>query len=217
MQQTLFFIPHELGGIPVFGWGWLLAGWWLGSAVWLIWTLSRHRDATAVVGFAPFFLVVSAAIMFLFPMLEAKDPQGAPLGLPVRGYGTLVLAGFVVAFLWATRRAEQRGMSGETISSLALWLFVAGFAGARLFFVIEYWDDFRRPNLGETIRAVATFTEGGLVVYGALIAALPTLAVFAWRHRVTPLELGDVVAPTLLAGLALGRIGCLMNGCCYGG
>lgn len=217
MRQTLFFIPHEIGGVPLFGFGALLAVWLLLGLSWLTWTTWRERSLAAVWGFGPFLVVVALAILFVFPMIEAKDVRGAPLGLPIRGYGTFVLAGFVLAVAWAAHRARRRGISSETIWSLAVWLFVSGFAGARLFFVMEYWDEFRRPTWQATLAEIVKFTEGGLVVYGALIAVLPTLFVFSRRHSVRPLALADIVAPTLVLGLALGRLGCFMNGCCYGG
>jgi phosphatidylglycerol:prolipoprotein diacylglycerol transferase len=216
MKQTLFFIPHELCGLPLFGVGWLLFAWLIGGGIFLAWT-ARREGAAAAAGFLPFFLVVTAALAFLFPMIEAKDAEGRPIGLPLRGYGTFVLIGFVGGVWWSINRAGRRGIEPETIYSLAVWMFLAGFLGARLFFVVEYWPEFRRPTWWATAGAVAQLTEGGLVVYGALIAALPALAVFCLRKRLSPLLLGDIVAPCLALGLAFGRLGCLMNGCCYGG
>jgi phosphatidylglycerol:prolipoprotein diacylglycerol transferase len=97
-------------------------------------------------------------------------------------------------------------------------MFVGGIVGARLFYVIEYWDTrFQFDDWGATILAVLKFTEGGLVVYGSLIGATLAFAWFVRKHQLPALALADLIAPSLLAGLALGRIGCLLNGCCYGG
>jgi phosphatidylglycerol:prolipoprotein diacylglycerol transferase len=217
MRQTLFFIPHEIAGWPLFGQGWLLAAWLVVSLVWLAWLLFRPGGVRLAASYLPFLAVMAIAIAVVFPWLEAKDPAGNRIGLPVRGYGVLVLTGFLSGFGWSIVRARRWGISADTISSLAMWMLLAGFLGARLFFVIEYWDEFRRSSWPETLAGVVQFTEGGLIVYGALIAVLPALLVFSARHGLSPLVLGDVVAPGMVIGLAFGRLGCLMNGCCYGG
>jgi phosphatidylglycerol:prolipoprotein diacylglycerol transferase len=103
--------------------------------------------------------------------------------------------------------------------ALALQVFLWGLVGARLFYVIEYRDQFFPPGRSfvQALPDVLNLAAGGLVVFGSL----PTAALAAWRfaaRRGLPLlELADCVAPGLLVGLALGRIGCFLNGCCYGG
>jgi phosphatidylglycerol:prolipoprotein diacylglycerol transferase len=60
------------------------------------------------------------------------------------------------------------------------------------------------------------FYEGGLVVYGGIIGGMIATAIFFWRHRLSVLAMYDIMAPALLLGIAFGRLGCLMNGCCFG-
>lgn len=217
MRQTLFFIPHEVFGLEVFGLGWLLIGWLLFSAACLIWLVRRQGWTSDTLSYLPFLGLVAVAIAFVFPIIEAQDPAGHRLGLPIRGYGSFVLLGFGAGLWLAIRRARARGMSVEIVWSLAIWMFVGAFLGARLFFVIEYWDNFRRDTWVATLTEVVRITEGGLVVYGALLGGLPALFLFCRKHRLSPLALGDIVAPSLALGLFFGRLGCLMNGCCYGG
>ena len=76
---------------------------------------------------------------------------------------------------------------------------------------------FKSANWSETLVKVLKFTEGGLVVYGSLIGATLAFFWFVRRHRLPALAMADLIAPSLMVGLALGRIGCLLNGCCYGG
>jgi phosphatidylglycerol:prolipoprotein diacylglycerol transferase len=217
VRQTLFFIPHEVMGIQLFGLGWLLVIWILFSIAWLTWLIRRHGWNADTMGLIPFVVVVAVAIAFVIPRFEVSRADGVLLGLPIRGYGTFVLAGFSAGLGLAVHRAGKRGIIPETIFSLAVWMFVAAFIGARLFFVIEYWESFRRDTWLATFAEVGRIAEGGLVVYGALLAGLPALYLFCRKHQISPLVLGDVVAPCLALGLALGRLGCLMNGCCYGG
>ncbi|MHB8902997.1 MAG: prolipoprotein diacylglyceryl transferase family protein, partial [Thermoguttaceae bacterium] len=83
--------------------------------------------------------------------------------------------------------------------------------GARIFYIIQYRHDFH------TLASVLNFTRGGLVVYGSVIGGLVGLAVFVIRHRLPLLATLDLMAPSFMMGLALGRVGCLLNGCCFGG
>jgi phosphatidylglycerol:prolipoprotein diacylglycerol transferase len=89
--------------------------------------------------------------------------------------------------------------------------------GARLFFVIQYRDQFIGDTIGETLVSIFKFTEGGLVVYGSFLGGFIALTYYVIRHRLSWLEIGDVIVPCLFLGVFFGRIGCLMNGCCYGG
>jgi len=217
MRQTLLYIPHELFGIPVFGLGWTL-GVWLVFSVILLFVLSRRHGWTSeVLGYLPLLAVFGVALVALLPMLEVRPPGMAPLGLPIRGYGMFVLAGILAGMSLSIYRAKQIGMDPELIYSLAFWMFIIAIAGARLFYVIQKWNEFERETWIETIVAVMKFTEGGLVVYGSVIGGMIALYLFSRRHQMSMFELGDVIAPGMAIGEAFGRIGCLMNGCCYGG
>ena len=109
------------------------------------------------------------------------------------------------------------GIDPEIMLSLSFWLFISGIVGARLFYVIEYWDDFQGETIGDTLKAVLNVTQGGLVVYGSFLAGAAAFFYFLYRHRLPALAIGDLIAPSLMIGLAFGRIGCLLNGCCFGG
>ncbi|MDA1054145.1 MAG: prolipoprotein diacylglyceryl transferase [Planctomycetota bacterium] len=217
MRQTLFYIPHEVLGVPVFGLGWAL-GLWLAFSVILLIVLSRQRGWTAeIAGNLPLLAIFGIALYAILPMLEVRPPGLEPLGLPIRGYGMFVLAGIVAGMSLSIYRATQMGIDPELIYSLAFWMFAIAIAGARLFYVIQKWSEFKRETLVETVGAIMKFTEGGLVVYGSVIGGILALYLFSRRRQISMFELGDVIAPGMAIGLAFGRIGCLMNGCCYGG
>ena len=174
----------------------------------LAWGRRTQRSAEAW-GYVPGMVIVAAALRLVPRMIPA---------IPIRGYGVMVLLGSLTGLLMATHRARQMQLPAEVIYSLAFGMFLCGIVGARLFFVIEYWET--RFHLGDwrtTLFEIVKFTEGGLVVYGAFIGATLAFLVFTFRHRLSPFAMADMIAPSLLAGLAFGRIGCLLNGCCYGG
>lgn len=210
MRETLFTIPYQIDGVPLFGFGVLLALWVGASVVWLAWSVKKHGLRSETLGFLPFFLLVAAGIVVVTRIF--------PDGLPIRGYGVMLLLGVLAGLGLATHRARQMGVDPEIISSLALWLFVGGIVGARLFHVIEFWEsDYRKDSFTETVQAILNVPRGGLVVYGSLIGAGIVFLLFVRRHKLPALALADLIAPSLVLGLALGRVGCLMNGCCFGG
>lgn len=122
----------------------------------------------------------------------------------------LVLAFFLCTRL-AANMAERQGLPGDRIWDLSFWVFLCGILGGRIFYVVQKWEQFDRPFV-----QFFAIWQGGLVVYGAAIGALVAFVIFAIRHKIPPLWLLDLVAPALGLGLAIGRIGCLLNGCCYG-
>ncbi|MEN0110286.1 MAG: prolipoprotein diacylglyceryl transferase [Planctomycetota bacterium] len=210
MCRELLRIPAEWGGVPILGVGVALLVWLLGAAV-LIGVHAKRRGVDDDFWAYLWPVGVGALVILL-------APRFAPQGVPIRGYGAMLLLAIVSGVTLALRRAERIGVDGDTILSLVFWLFVAGISGARAFFVIEYWE-VRYAGLppAEMVRQVLMFTEGGLVVYGSLIGATIAFVVFVRRHGLPMLGMADVLAPGLLVGLAIGRIGCLLNGCCYGG
>lgn len=210
MCSELLRIPVELGGVPILGFGVLAALWLLGWGVVMGWhALRRGVDGE-------FWAYAQPAVIGALVLIFA--PRFAPQGVPIRGYGVMLLIAISVGVAMAVHRAQRHGISSDTIFGLAFWLFVAGIAGARAFFVIEYWEPrFSGLSAWEMLVGVLQFTEGGLVVYGSVIGGLAAFLVYCWRNKLPVRGMADLVAPCFLAGLAIGRIGCLLNGCCYGG
>ncbi len=217
MRSTLFHVPLSIAGLPVFGFGLLL--WiWLAVGLAILWRLLRRRgfDAEAR-SHVVLVLVIGALIWVVLPRL--CDPQG----LPIRGYGVMVLLGVIAAVALAAWRAPRRGIDPEVVVSLAFWVFVPGIIGARLFYLIRYWPEIRVLDssgalaLGGTLANAINLAQGGLVIYGGFLGGIGGLVVFVIKEKLPALRLFDLVAPSFLLGLAIGRIGCFLNGCCFGG
>ncbi len=223
MHPTLLHIPKEVAGIPLFGFGLLLWLWLIGAGGWLVRLVRRQGWTSETRSFIPLLVLVAAILGLLIPAISDAE------GLPIRSYGTMVLLGVVVGLAIAVRRAKNIGLDAEYIFSLSFWMILPGIVGARSFYVWEYWENFLRPSrespqFWPTLGAMLNVAQGGLVVYGALLGAMVGLAGFWWKYRpmfqnngVSLLGLGDLVAPSLMFGLALGRVGCFLNGCCFGG
>jgi phosphatidylglycerol:prolipoprotein diacylglycerol transferase len=210
MYSELFRIPVTWGGVPIFGVGLLLAVWAVAGAITLAGLVRRHGWSGEIWSSLPVMLLAGAVIIFL--------PRVFPEGLPIRGYGVMLLTAISAGVGMAIYRARQAGLNPELIISLAVWLVICGVIGARVFHVIEYWDEhFAGKNPRDTLLAIVNIPEGGLVIYGGFFGAALGFVLFVRKHRLPLLAMADLVAPSLLIGLAIGRIGCFLNGCCYGG
>jgi phosphatidylglycerol---prolipoprotein diacylglyceryl transferase len=145
-------------------------------------------------------------------------------------YGILIGCGCALAIAMAHREARRRGMDGGKILDLSFWLLVTGLVGSRILYVAlnagafvractDGGDDFAPRTLGALIgdcTRVLQVWEGGLVFYGGFLAAGLTGYFFARRQRWSFWELGDIYAPALAIGHAVGRLGCYAAGCCFG-
>lgn len=137
--------------------------------------------------------------------------------LPVFGFGAMLLLAILLSGWVAQRRGKQEGIDPDTFWDLGTWFILGGLIGCRLTAIIlesekaDFWT-----------HALQFFKiwEGGMVFYGLIPgAALAYLWVYFRILKpkgIRTLLLADVIAPSLALGLALGRIGCLLNGCCYG-
>lgn len=138
------------------------------------------------------------------------------LGIPVKSYGFCLMVGFLGAVWLAMRRAQRVKCDPDVVLDLSFLALIFGVAGARAFYVIHYWQsDFAAaPN---RLIAVIDITGGGLEFLGGFLGALVAILAYAWKKRVSLRLYLDVLAPSVMWGLAFGRLGCFLNGCCFGG
>jgi phosphatidylglycerol:prolipoprotein diacylglycerol transferase len=133
--------------------------------------------------------------------------------LSIRWYGVMMALAFVAGLWTATRRARLVNVHGEVIADTMLWLMVGSIIGARFVYVTTYWkQEFANGPFSE----VFMIQHGGLVYYGGLIgASVAGIGYLLWK-RLPVWKIADILAPSIALGSVFGRIGCLLNGCCYG-
>ena len=133
MLQTVLYIPCELLGLPVFGFGLLLAVWAVASALLLAWLVRRQGFNADTTSYAQVLAVLGAIIAWVLPLLcESR-------GLPIRGYGMMMLLAVLSGMGLAVYRARRVGVDPEMIFALAFWMILPGILGARAVYVCEYW------------------------------------------------------------------------------
>ena len=133
--------------------------------------------------------------------------------LSIHWYGVMVALGFLAGLWTAGRRALRVGIAPEKIMDLGPWLIVGTILGARTLYVISYW---RESFAGEPLGEIFAIWNGGLVFYGGLIGASLACILYVRLKRLPLWKIADVLAPSIALGYVFGRIGCLLNGCCYG-
>lgn len=130
--------------------------------------------------------------------------------LHFRAYGLALAASFLLGSWLALRRGRSRGFDEDTLFGLFGWILVSALVGARLHFVLGHPEDFTSP-----LDAIRVW-EGGMTLYGGLLCAIAASWFYLRRHRLRFLPIADLVAPSLALGEAVTRIGCFVNGCCFG-
>jgi len=148
----------------------------------------------------------------------------------IRSYGFMLALGFLAGILFTARRASKQGENPDHIYNLSIWLVLSSLIGARLYYVFTHYYEFRADEGTAFIRRI--FVEfrnmfwpvgadgqigiSGLVLYGGLIMATLAMAFYLRRHRLSIPKYMDLMAPCIGLGEFFTRIGCFLNGCCFG-
>jgi len=130
----------------------------------------------------------------------------------IYSYGAMLALGLLAALTMAAIRAKGIGVSKEIVVDFGLWMLISGVIGARLFYVIGHWNEEFAARPLDVIRV----DQGGIVFYGGFIAAALTSIWFVRRHKLDYWKFTDAMAPSVALAHAFGRVGCFLNGCCFG-
>jgi phosphatidylglycerol:prolipoprotein diacylglycerol transferase len=131
--------------------------------------------------------------------------------LIIRSYGAMMVLGFIAAVTIIRYLSRHFTSNPQHITNAALYSLIAGVVGARTFFVIHYYNQFRDNPLG-----VFEIWNGGLELLGGVLLAIAVIWFYIHHHKLPMRHYLDVLAVGLMAALVFGRIGCFLNGCCYG-
>jgi phosphatidylglycerol:prolipoprotein diacylglycerol transferase len=133
-------------------------------------------------------------------------------GYPVHSYGVMLLLAFFVGVGIARRRAPRFGLTPQNVYDASFWALILGVLGARAFFILQEWKYYSAHT-----SEVFSLQFAGLTSFGGVVFGMVGLFLWARKSKVSFMRLLDVLSGPFLIAHAIGRVGCLLNGCCYGG
>jgi phosphatidylglycerol:prolipoprotein diacylglycerol transferase len=141
----------------------------------------------------------------MYPKLLELGP------INIYSYGLLLVSAYLIGLRLAVARARQRGLNGDRAMDLGIWIILSALVGAKLLLLIVDFDHIRR----DPAELLGLLRSGG-VFYGGLVLAVGVAFWYMRRHRLPLWTTCDAFAPGIALGQAVGRLGCLLGGCCYG-
>ena len=146
-------------------------------------------------------------------LLSVIDPVAISIGpIKIYWYGIIIALAMLIGISLATKEAQKLGLEEDTMVDMALWAIPIGFIGARLYYVLFKWDYYIQ-NPSEII----AIWNGGIAIYGGLIAGGHAVYWFARRKKMTLTLLLDILAPSVLLAQSIGRWGNFINQEAHGG
>lgn len=149
------------------------------------------------------------------PFVDRKDGPNMAIDLftigkfTVHGYGLMIGLGFIAAVFVGSYLAKRRGLSDGDFTNIAIFVLVIGFLGGKILHIIVEFKNF----LADPMSVIGS---EGFVVYGGIITGIATIYVYCRIKKLDFLKYIDLFAAAVPLNQALGRVGCLLAGCCYG-
>jgi len=126
-------------------------------------------------------------------------------------YGLMQAIAFIAGLVVLNILSKKEKIDKNRMYDMAIWVIMGGVLGGRLWFVIEYFHLYEHDIL-----SIIKVWEGGMVFYGGLIGGILAGIIYLNRNHLDIEEIGDITVPAFALGIFFGRIGCFLNGCCYG-
>lgn len=135
--------------------------------------------------------------------------QFGEIALP--SYGVMLVTSFICAILYVRKAVKKFNISLIMIENLAFYVMVGVIIGGRLLYVIFHWYQYENDLLG-----IIRIWEGGMMFFGGFIGALIAGIIYLRKEKTSVLKVADIIAPAIALGTFFTRIGCFLNGCCFG-
>jgi len=129
----------------------------------------------------------------------------------IYSYGLMLVLAFFVSSYLASRQAKREGIDPDLIFNLCFLVFISGIIGARVFYVLNNLSSYLRNPL-----EIIMLQHGGLAWFGGVIFGSLAAILFIRKSKLGVFRVLDLLIPFIALGQAIGRIGCLLNGCCFG-
>ncbi|MGE3063015.1 MAG: prolipoprotein diacylglyceryl transferase [bacterium] len=132
-------------------------------------------------------------------------------GFTLTSYGLMQALAFAAGLIVLNIMSKKEKIDKDRLYDMAIWIIIGGIAGARIWFVAENFYVYKNDIL-----AILKVWEGGMVFYGGFIGGFLAGLVYLKRNHLDIEQVGDITIPAFSLGIFIGRIGCFLNGCCYG-
>ncbi len=138
------------------------------------------------------------------PLLIKFDGFGIP------SYGTMLVISFIVALFLVKREAKKYNIAPVIIENLAFWLMIGVIIGGRILYVLFHPSEF------SDVISIFEIWNGGMMFFGGFIGAFIAGAIYIKKQKISITLLSDIISPSIALGEFFTRIGCFLNGCCFG-
>lgn len=135
-----------------------------------------------------------------------------PFGFAIYSYSIILILSFILSMSLALYLGRKRGpLDADYVQELAMWGIIWGLVGSRLGWVVQHPEMY----LGNPLQ-ILNLREGGMTIMGGIILPAVMLTMMCRSRGIDPRNVLDTFTPPLLLGMAIGRVGCILHGCCYG-
>ena len=126
-------------------------------------------------------------------------------------YSVLIIIGIIIGYILVKKEAKRQNIDNNFLENLIFYMVIIGIIGARLYYVIFNYQNF------DSLLSIFAIYEGGLAIYGGIIAAIIFIYFYSKKYKQNFLQLLDLFAPSLILAQAIGRWGNFFNHEAYGG
>lgn len=130
----------------------------------------------------------------------------------IYSYGMMVAIAFLFGISIAKREAVRKNIKPELVYDFSFCLLIGSIISARIYYILF----FGLRGFLENPISIFKIWEGGLSIHGAILGGAITGIIFSKKRKVSFWQLADLISPSIILGQAIGRIGCFLNGCCFG-
>ncbi len=136
----------------------------------------------------------------------------------VRAFGALLAISFIIGIILAAKRAKKVGIEPKFIMDLGLVVLISSIIGSRFFYVIFHLEEFRGhwTDIFNPLQSSGEFGIAGLSMLGGVILSIACGIIYIILKKQPLWKISDIVAPSFVLGIGITRLGCFLNGCCFG-
>lgn len=136
----------------------------------------------------------------------------------LHSYGVMLATAFAISVFIAVKRGKRVGFTFSQIYDISIVVIFSSLIGSRLAYVVLHLDEFR-GRMWDVINPIQSSGQigiSGMVQLGGVVFAIAAVIIYVKLKNISLGKIADILAPSLAIGIAIGRIGCFLNGCCFG-